>query len=264
MKKQKNIESYFPKIVINIIKEIKNENIGNIEDGETSIYEEIEQFIKSSTLLNELSSFKKINICISGGADGSDYNWVDNSIRNSHFSVIMSFKNHNIKIPKHKNDNLKIINLDENQIEEAIFYVKKANESLKRNIDFKKEYIKLICRDYYQIKYASSVYALGYFKNSKRENLKSVNIDGGTAWAIQMFVDNINENKIVPIYFFCLNSESWWNCEIISKNNEKTINWKRIYKIPKPKNVYAGIGSRKITKAGIEAIKEIYKQRLKF
>jgi len=163
-------------------------------------------------------------------------------------------------LPNYLNKCLKIIELTKNELQQAVFHLKLANKSLKRNIDFNNVYIlNLLCKNYYQIKYTRSVYAVGYFESKQKENLKKVNIKGGTAWAIQMFVDKSYKTQNLPIYFFCQDSNSWWNCAIIfNYNGEKIINWEKMYLVPKPINNYTAIGSRSITENGKQAIKQIF------
>jgi hypothetical protein len=282
-KTQKEIKKYLPKLISNISKDIQKykeyetqiiikeketqiitkekeyKNTLEQEDEDLKIYEEMKIFINSNLLLNYLESFVKIVVCISGGAEGADYYWIQNALKQSHFGVVMSFKGHTLNLPKFSKNSLKILELNNDKIQEAIFFLKKANESLKRNINFHQNFlISLLCRNYYQIKFVNSVYVVGYFENSQRENLKKVNIKGGTAWAVQMFIDQIIISQTVPLYFFCQDSNTWLNCSVIFKNSEKIINWKKIYSIPKPKNLYAAIGSRDLTEEGKKIIKNTF------
>jgi len=114
----------------------------------------------------------------SGGAVGSDRYW---EITGKKYR----FLNHNhfwykFKNPYSSDDD----EITEEQYQEGIIYVKKANLTLKRkNIE---RYLHLLSRNWQQVKNADTIFAIGEF------NTKTT-LKGGTGWAVQMAIDIINQ-----------------------------------------------------------------------
>lgn len=177
----------------------------------------------------------KDNICLSGGAEGADlqFGMVSGSIG---YSVIhWSFPGHKSNAPTQE-----IVVLSEEQLKIADEFCLKANEYLKRKYPPADNYTRnLLRRNYFQIAWSNSVYAISTIKDNM--------VEGGTAWAIAMFLDKF-EYKSCDCYVFCQEVGYWfkWDGE-----------WKKIYEPPTPKNIFAGIGTRKLNFNGKLAIRTL-------
>jgi hypothetical protein len=185
-----------------------------------------------------------MNICLSGGAAGADTAWGRTAALHGHEVVHWSFNGHTVVDKKYKCD------LDDNKLRQADAFLDLANKSIQRIWPTNKAFINnLLRRNFYQIYWTDSVYAVASFNN----DTSLLKISGGTAWACQMFVDrwlySTKYIKDIPLYFFDQKSESWykWNGS-----------WVNLNQPPKPTQVYAGIGSRDLTPAGHAAIEAIY------
>lgn len=174
----------------------------------------------------------------SGGSDGADLAWEEEGLKYGVESVAYSFRNH-----QHKSKFGKILTPDE--LAEGWEACKVATKTLKRPLDrIEYPYIKnLISRNWYQVKNSDSIFAIGTFANTKRTL-----VNGGTGWAVQMGIDN---NKLV--YLFDQKTNEWYVYSPLSKK------FLQLYDLPKFTENFAGIGSRAITKDGINAIKQICK-----
>lgn len=201
------------------------------------------------------------NILYSGGAIGADSEWdrCANLVGHNSIHFVPPF---NGGTEKYKSifGELKVI--DDAQASSAHSYVIKANKTLKRTYPTKNNYInRILQRNYYQIKDVSSVYAVGLLDSQG-------NVNGGTAWAIQMFLDRMDINSInseginmCPVYIFDQNKLKWHQANMmLNEEKTKTIIWIPIdeNQVPKPSGKYAGIGSRNITSSGREAIVKLY------
>lgn len=211
------------------------------------------------------------DVCLSGGAAGADVTWGKNADMAGHQVVHWSYAGHK----SHDPNNTYILTPEE--LTEADDYLREANLTLKRRLDFKKKYIGLLQRNWYQVKYADSVYVVGtlnekavfydpqnghntrYHITNDRKDRMGVN--GGTAWACQMYLDRFRrevggmnfslvfydqEKREVYVYMAA------WGC------------WTSIQYAPtgpvidKPKGIYAAIGSRDLKETGISFIEDMY------
>lgn len=176
----------------------------------------------------------------SGGAEGADTLFgeqaklVDHEVRHYAFKGMKS--NCNV-------DDLIILSAKE--LKEADEYLKWANTRLKRKFPTQSTYVdNLLRRNFHQIKDTHAVYAIASLKNKM--------IEGGTAWAVEMA-----KIRYVPIiYLFDLN-ENRWNVYLYSASSFEYVLEENMIK-PMGFSVYTGIGSRKITKKGKEAIGRLY------
>jgi len=171
-----------------------------------------------------------------GGAIGADSYWDE-------IGREFGFDNHFHYWYKKKNPKSQDIHqISEKDYLEGIKMIKKANLTLKRkNID---KYMHLLARNWIQVKNAETIYAIGTIKNKNRTQ-----VNGGTGWAIQMAIDTNKE-----IYLFDQDTNRWyyWNNNKFQYSNTPILT-----------QHYAGIGTRKISKSGINAIRNVYKKTLK-
>ncbi len=183
------------------------------------------------------------NICLSGGAEGADLQWGMCAGKAGHMVIHWSFGKHNTGAPSSE-----VVILTDEQLREADEHCLLASKSIHRPFTQLKPYVKrLIQRNWFQVRDSSRVYAVGILSESGQ-------VSGGTAWAIQMFIDN---NTNPEIYFFnqanCGRSyegDFGWNQYVNGM-------WQPISKPPKPEGIWTGIGTRDLSKAGKTAIRNL-------
>src|SRR4051812_379906 len=124
------------------------------------------------------------NLCISGAADGADIAWGEIAKHNGHAVCHWSFNGHR---PKISGD---VYFLTNDQLKEADPALIKANQKLKRKYPTNSNHVNnLLRRDYWQVIRSDSVYIVSWFV--KDSSLLTIN--GGSAWAAQIYVDQCNE-----------------------------------------------------------------------
>jgi len=172
------------------------------------------------------------NICLSGGAEGADILW-GKCAKATGFQVIhWSFSGH--KSNAEKQD---IFYLNDQQLEEADAACLQASKNLKRYFPPKNKFIQnLLRRNYYQVAWSDSVYAISTIQNGM--------VMGGTGWAVQMFLDR-HDNAPCNAYVFCQNECRWYKWDGL---------WNTIYEPPTPSGIWAGVGSRDLKTTGKLAI----------
>ena len=202
---------------------------------------------KDALLVGKLSD----NLMLSGGAKGADCYWAQSASKAGHQVIHWSFKGHK----SHDPDNTVI--LDDEILNEADIHLEEARLSMKRNIPYYKPWIaNLLRRNWFQVQYAQSVYAVGTLNEkaifcnedpqrpvgTKRTDRMGVN--GGTAWALMMADDNNLKN----ICFFNQNENRWLSWDPIRKF------WVYEPSPATPSGIWAGIGTRDLSDAGRDAI----------
>lgn len=183
----------------------------------------------------------KGNICLSGGAIGADLQWGMNAGRDGQSVIHWSFHNHKSLAPTQE-----VVVLSEEQLLVADPYLKKAGVKLKKPFKewFSDKTKSLLRRNYYQIAWASSLYAVASIKNGL--------VQGGTGWAVQMFLDRFEKEsqfESIPAYVFDQNEEKWY---------QWIGSWKVIDSPPKPSGIWAGIGTRELNDSGKWAIRNLF------
>ena len=177
------------------------------------------------------------DLCLSGGAIGADLEFGRNALNAKHGLIHWSFESHKVTAQK---DNVVVI--PESELQKADEHLLLVKSFVKRSYPCKSEFTNnLLRRNYFQARDAGSCYAVSSIKDNQ--------VDGGTAWATARFIAKYNFNAC-PVYVFCQIIEKWheWNGSL----------WVVIEDVPKPKDIYAGIGSRKLSIAGKEAIGAVY------
>ena len=184
------------------------------------------------------------NICFSGGAKGSDLAWGDAALAAGHQVIHFSFEGHRTHAPQ---STLYVMSMEE--LQQADEHLKVANQSLKRYLPFQKPWIiNLLRRNYYQIRDTHSLYAISSFD-------KKGQVNGGTAWAIQMFFDKLKceEKKLdeFPIYCYSQVTNFW-----MQLTNQ---GWIKLPGTPStPKGLWTGVGTRDLIESGAFAIKSVF------
>ena len=170
----------------------------------------------------------------SGGAKGSDSVW-DIVGRSFGLGQSLHYYGEGSKTP------LGNTPLTPNQLAEADPALIKANKSLGRHYPPKNAYVRsLLQRNYYQVRNSDAVYAIG--------NIAGKLVEGGTGWAVQMAIDMAK-----PVYVFNQKDNLWYtfsNGQFVQTGT------------PALTKNFAGIGTREITKAGEQAIREVYEKTL--
>lgn len=181
-------------------------------------------------------------ICNSGGARGSDTVWAETG---KEFGVTTK-----TWVPE---DYRNLGSVDKEIVD---YHVKEACIDLHRPFNPDSVYYGLIARDYFQAAYSDAIFAIGdiipplgkgsrgFLNNSGKET-----VDGGTGYAVEM---GIQMNK--PVYVFDLGINEWF------KWWEQPNTFLPEYGTPKLTKYFAGIGTRKITPEGIQAIRNVYEK----
>jgi hypothetical protein len=182
------------------------------------------------------------NICLSGGAAGADLQWGMNAGRAGHAVIHWGFLDHRSDAPEQE-----IVRLSRDQLAVADPFLERANKSLKRRWPSSADFTNnLLRRNYYQVMWATAVYAVGTFKNGE--------IQGGTSWATQMYMDRFTIDgeplELCQLYFYDQNLSVWMQWKG---------SWTTLTGAPRaPSGVWAGIGSRTLTENGKWAIRELW------
>jgi len=177
-----------------------------------------------------------VSICLSGGADGADSVWGMTAGLAGHKVIHWVFQSQKTNVPDDD-----IVVLSDSQLDLADNALIRANATLKRNYPPMSKYTKqLLQRNWYQVKDSTAVYAVS--------NLINGNVEGGTAWATQMFIDIHGANNDLPLWLFDMITNQWYQWQS---------GWTRVIDVPKPTDIWAGIGKRKLTKEGKDAIKTL-------
>jgi hypothetical protein len=185
------------------------------------------------------------NILLSGGAEGADTIFGKAASAAKHQVVHWTFQGHKSKLRKG------LYQLGSNHLETADTCLIRANKSLLRTFPSKSEHVNnLLRRNFYQVRWSESVYAVSRFTNDS----SMLKIDGGTAWACQMYVDRFlydqEPMKLCNLFMYDMDTKGWYR-------------WERIwYKMdqspPTPSGIYAGIGKRELSEEGQDAIYSLY------
>ena len=179
--------------------------------------------------------------CHSGGAIGSDLCWEIEGEKYGVKTIAYSFKHHNTQS---KNQLI----LTEEELKEGWEHIKKADETLKRkpNANVKPYVYRLLCRNWFQVKNSDMILAIGEFSRNRKT------VGGGTGWAVQMGID---EGK--DVYVFNQPENQWY---IWLEPHKSFVPY---YDTPKLTKNFAGIGTRNLSKSGVEAIQKVYKETFK-
>lgn len=187
-----------------------------------------------------------MDICLSGGAIGSDTLWGEVALSLSHELIHFSFKSHNLNFKKFPEQKDKIYVLDYEDLLIADEYLKTANKTLNRKFPTRSNFNNnLLRRNYYQIKESERVYAIA--------DIKYDVVQGGTGWAVQMFIDRkLKEapDSVIECYVLDKITNMWFQ---YNKFNGYEI----IEEVPTPHGIWTGIGSRQLNEQHIESVIKI-------
>lgn len=187
------------------------------------------------------------DICLSGGADGADLMWGTVAHQAGHRVIHFSFANHKTQAPP---DERTI--LTAKALASADPYCHQANKTLRRQFPAKSQYVSnLVRRNWFQVEFADSCYAISTFsipigRTIPLGTIINAQIDGGTAWAVEMFKNRHNRQSS-PCYMFDQELAQWFEWS--------DSGWGCIYEPPRPRRIWAGIGSRRLNRNGKLAIR---------
>jgi hypothetical protein len=186
-----------------------------------------------NSILTNLDEFK--NICMSGAANGADAHWGKNAKKAGHYVLHWSFDSHKAYAPENE-----IVRLSNDLLIQADPYLKRANKTLKRSFPSSNPSTNnLLRRNWYQVKDTNTLYAVTELKLEAGKLMPQ----GGTAWAIQMYIDRfLIDNEPIK------NANLW----VFEKKLKKWFKWNegvwaiQISKPPCPSGLWTGIGSREL------------------
>ena len=184
---------------------------------------------------------ENINVCTSGGAVGSDLLWGDLALKMGHALYHISFLTHKIDLSSSNAAYKHIFRLSDKTLLVADPYLNLANKTLNRKYPTSSEMVNnLLRRNWFQVRKADRIYAIG--------PLRGMVVDGGTGWAVQMFLDKSVDKK---------------ECYVLNTLNLKWYEFKDksmqlIKKPPAPYGRWAGVGTRKINETIRKMIFSLY------
>lgn len=211
------------------------------------------------------------NLMLSGGAKGADTIWGEYATKAGHQVIHWSFDGHKSHAPENQT-----VKLDIETLKEADIRLEMAKQSLGRNIPYNKPWIvNLLRRNWFQVQYAESVFAVGTFADDapiagieiNRQRKNKLGINGGTAWAIQMYVDRWQEarekdplsNPNCRITFFDQNKYEIFVYDPVSATWNPMIR-AHPQQHKTPEGIYAAIGTRDLNENGKEFIRRSFWQ----
>jgi hypothetical protein len=181
------------------------------------------------------------DVCLSGGALGADLQWGMCAGMAGHTVIHWSFKGHRTTAPKQE-----LVVLNAEQLLAADEALKAAAPKLLKGYrvgrppDRNDSFVaNLLRRNFYQVATAERVYAV--------TSIKDGIVQGGTAWATQMFMDRFNGDPC-ECYVFDQVADGWFKWNGL---------WEAISSPPEPFGVWAGIGSRDLQQNGKAAIRAL-------
>jgi hypothetical protein len=201
----------------------------------------------------------------SGGASGADSEWAHQGHKAGHWVQLSSFPLHKVHGYYDQVKNMKVY-------PELSAQFSATAEALERPKTNSNSYvIKLLYRDVYLAHQVDTLYAIGHLTKTmdldgwKKDQGFYGQTDGGTAWSCQAFILKYVDQKIegpIPLYFFDQNPQQWMQPHISfasSSLSNKRVEW-IVMKTspPKPTGNYGGVGSRKLTQGGRQAIQSVF------
>jgi hypothetical protein len=177
-------------------------------------------------------------ICLSGGAPGADLQWGRCAGAVGHRVIHWSFAGHRTQAPPEER-----VILPPDLLVQADPFLIAANRTLKRQFPGRTAYAtNLLRRDYFQVAWSKAVYVVGDIEDGM--------IVGGTAWAVQMFLDRFPDAESVKVYVFDQH-----------QHQHRLFGWHRgwvaIELPPQPHGIWAGIGSRDLRRSGQAEIHQL-------
>lgn len=174
------------------------------------------------------------DVCLSGGADGADIEWGFCAASTGHTVIHWSFAGHPSQAPEDQ-----IVRLDDEQLKIANEAVSNAATALGKAPPRHRKVSCFLQRNYYQVAWSEACYAVTVIREDAPP--------GGTAWATTMFAQLHPDNR--NLYLFDQLKDGWFQF-----NGQS---WDSIESPPRPKGIWAGIGSRDLQPNGRAAIRKL-------
>jgi hypothetical protein len=189
----------------------------------------------------------------SGGAIGSDVAWEKIGMSLG----LSNVKHYSYKTPQHRSPYK--IEIEESDFLEGHLKVLEANEKILKRRGIEK-YMNLLARNWAQVKYSDSVYAVGRIlfrgdtgAKGRTHTQNCPIVDGGTGYAVAM---GVLADR--PIWVYDQERNGWYCYDTYEET------FKRCTQMPWIiTNEFAAIGTRQIKQNGLEAIELIYRNTLK-
>ena len=179
-----------------------------------------------------------MDICLSGGAIGADALFGIQALKNNHDLIDFSFSGHKCVNLGHE------YILSETELKEGEFLLKQAQKRLNKTNPRSIFVLNLLRRNYWQIKFTDSIFAVCSLKFDLQE--QRLLPQGGTGYAVEMGI----LRGVPDIFLFDQITSSWYRFNY---------DWITCVTVPKPSGVYTGIGSRKLFDNQRQAIIDLYK-----
>jgi hypothetical protein len=169
------------------------------------------------------------NVCFSGGAAGADRLFGLWASANGQDEIHFSFAAHKAHV-----DESTVVELPNELLtcKEVQDQLKLANRTLGRSVPRFGYVYNLLARNSYQIYCTERVYTIG-------ELVSPSQLDGGTAWAVQMYLDRDNEDKEI-YHYDIMDNKVYQYCN-------QTKQFIEVESVPKPHGKWTGIGTRRAT-----------------
>ena len=142
-----------------------------------------------------------------------------------------------------------VVVLPEEKLLEADEYLNIAAVGMKRQWPSQNQRVnELLRRSCFQVIWSERVYVIGWLES----NTSTLKIKGAITWGCQVYVDRWYcdpKLKECELYLFDQTSNQWMQWLEV---------WVNISMPPRPHGIYAGLGSRELTPAGLDAISKLY------
>lgn len=169
------------------------------------------------------------NAFFSGGALGADRHFTLYALEHGFECVNLSFKGHEHSVPEHTVLEVPSHILNDKSV---LNMLNTANRKLSRRVPKPGGYVyNLLARNRYQVYNIDRLYCISTFASPTQ-------VTGGTAWAVQMYIDSV-ENPEIYVYDQAT--------KLVYQYCNDTKMFVQQLSIPKPSGNWAGIGSRSAT-----------------
>lgn len=194
--------------------------------------------------INELDdSIKELkNTCFSGGADGADRLFTLYALENNIDVINFSFNRHKPHVPAET-----VLEIPQYILSDSIIskQLTVACSSLGRSVPKPGSYVyNLLARNRYQILNTDRIYCIA-------QVVSPTQVSGGTAWAVQMYMDSVENPEI---YCYDMYEKQVYSYDPVLK--EFVI----VFEVPKPYGNWTGIGSRNASIKNMEHFRTYFKE----
>ena len=181
----------------------------------------------------------------SGGARGADLEWTKAALDAGWKMTIFSFRGHDRAVPTHERCDVKEVSQEDLNL--MLVHVKDVRTFIKRNLPAREYPRNLILRDAYTVKDAEALYAVGIIKDGM--------VEGGTGFSVyQHLYWTTMVGTPANVWVFDMLTAKWYQYD--------TENEWSLADVPPTKHTATSpcalIGSREITPAGTEAIRQFF------